>query len=145
MAAERYDAIINGAGQAGGPLAGAFARTGRKTALIERTHVGGTCINEGCTPTKTMVASARLAYLARRAAEYGVEVLMGEPASAIQRRWPCGSTTAAQRAVCRPDLYQHRGAARAPESARSRSRASIDSILIMELDSVPDHLLIGGG
>src|SRR5437773_432692 len=71
-AATRYDAIVIGAGQAGGPLAGALARAGRRTALIERVHVGGTCINEGCTPTKTMVASARVAYLARRAAAYGV-------------------------------------------------------------------------
>ena len=65
---ERYDAIVIGAGQAGGPLATALARSGKRTALIEREHVGGTCINEGCTPTKTMVASARVAYLARRAA-----------------------------------------------------------------------------
>src|SRR2546426_2110965 len=70
--ATQYDAIVIGAGQAGGPLAGALARAGRRSALIERVHVGGTCINEGCTPTKTMVASARVAYLARRAAEYGV-------------------------------------------------------------------------
>jgi pyruvate/2-oxoglutarate dehydrogenase complex dihydrolipoamide dehydrogenase (E3) component len=71
---ETYDAIVIGAGQAGGPLATALARAGRKTALIERAHVGGTCINEGCTPTKTMVASGRVAYLARRAADYGVHV-----------------------------------------------------------------------
>ncbi len=70
--AERYDAIVVGAGQAGGPLAAALARSGRRTALIEREHVGGTCINEGCTPTKTMVASARVAYLARRGGDYGV-------------------------------------------------------------------------
>jgi pyruvate/2-oxoglutarate dehydrogenase complex dihydrolipoamide dehydrogenase (E3) component len=50
-----------------------MAQAGRKTALIEREHVGGTCINEGCTPTKTMVASARVAYLARRGADYGVK------------------------------------------------------------------------
>lgn len=56
---EQYDLIVIGAGQAGGPLAGAFARAGRKTALVEAAHVGGTCINEGCTPTKTMVASAQ--------------------------------------------------------------------------------------
>jgi pyruvate/2-oxoglutarate dehydrogenase complex dihydrolipoamide dehydrogenase (E3) component len=67
-----YDAIIVGAGQSGGPLAGALAKAGRKTALVERKHVGGTCINEGCTPTKTMVASARVAYLAMRGADYGV-------------------------------------------------------------------------
>src|SRR5579884_1390246 len=70
--ADRYDAIIIGAGQAGGPLATALANAGRVTALIERAHVGGTCVNEGCTPTKTMVASARVAYLAGRAADYGV-------------------------------------------------------------------------
>src|SRR5215831_13721373 len=67
-----YDAIVIGAGQAGGPLSTALARAGWKTAIIERVHVGGTCINEGCTPTKTMVASGRVAYLARRAADYGV-------------------------------------------------------------------------
>src|SRR5438046_261325 len=67
-----YDAIVIGAGQAGGPLSTTLAKAGWKTALIERAHVGGTCINEGCTPTKTMVASARVAYLARRGADYGV-------------------------------------------------------------------------
>ncbi|MDX2165813.1 MAG: mercuric reductase [Deltaproteobacteria bacterium] len=72
MACERYDAIVIGAGQGGVPLARALAEAGRRTLLIESTHVGGTCINEGCTPTKTMVASARVAYLARRGADYGV-------------------------------------------------------------------------
>jgi pyruvate/2-oxoglutarate dehydrogenase complex dihydrolipoamide dehydrogenase (E3) component len=71
-AKERYDAVVIGAGQAGVPLSTTLARAGWKTVLIEREHVGGTCINEGCTPTKTMVASARMAYLARRAADYGV-------------------------------------------------------------------------
>ena len=68
----RYTALIIGSGQGGTPLASAFAAAGHRTALIESTHVGGTCINEGCTPTKTMVASARVAYLARRARDYGV-------------------------------------------------------------------------
>jgi pyruvate/2-oxoglutarate dehydrogenase complex dihydrolipoamide dehydrogenase (E3) component len=68
----QYDVIIIGAGQSGGPLSSAFAQAGRKTAIIEREHIGGTCINEGCTPTKTMVASARVAYLADRSADYGV-------------------------------------------------------------------------
>ena len=54
----QYDAIVIGAGQAGGPLSTALANAGKKTAIIERVHVGGTCINEGCTPTKTMVVSA---------------------------------------------------------------------------------------
>jgi pyruvate/2-oxoglutarate dehydrogenase complex dihydrolipoamide dehydrogenase (E3) component len=70
--AKQYDTIVIGAGQSGGPLSTALARSGRKTAIIEREHVGGTCLNEGCTPTKTIVASARVAYLARRAADYGV-------------------------------------------------------------------------
>ncbi len=49
-----------------------WQKSGLRTALIERAHVGGTCVNEGCTPTKTMVASARVAHLARRGADYGV-------------------------------------------------------------------------
>ncbi len=61
-----YDAIIIGAGQAGVPLSTTLARAGWKTALIERVHVGGTCVNEGCTPSKTMIASARVAYLSKR-------------------------------------------------------------------------------
>ncbi len=69
---ERFDAIIVGTGQAAKPLAGALAKAGKKTASIEAKHVGGTCVNEGCTPTKTMVASGRVAYLARRGADYGV-------------------------------------------------------------------------
>ena len=74
MPQDHYDAIVIGAGQAGIPLARALAQSGRTTALIEREHVGGTCINEGCTPTKTMIASGRVAYLARRAADYGVQI-----------------------------------------------------------------------
>ncbi len=68
-----YDAIIIGTGQSGKPLAITLARAGWKIAVIEREHVGGTCINVGCTPTKTLVASARVAYLARRARDYGVD------------------------------------------------------------------------
>jgi pyruvate/2-oxoglutarate dehydrogenase complex dihydrolipoamide dehydrogenase (E3) component len=69
---QRYDAIVVGSGQGGNPLARALAAAGRRTAMIEREHVGGTYINEGCTPTKTMVASARVAYLAGRSRDYGV-------------------------------------------------------------------------
>ncbi len=67
-----YDAVIIGAGQAGGPLSSALAGAGWKTMLVEREAVGGTCINWGCTPTKTMISSARVAHLARRAGDYGV-------------------------------------------------------------------------
>ena len=74
MNAERFDAVIIGSGQAGKPLTLALAKAGWNVALVEREHVGGTCINVGCTPTKTMIASARVAYLARRGADYGVNI-----------------------------------------------------------------------
>ncbi len=67
-----YDAIVIGSGQAGPSLAVRLAEAGLKTALIEREHLGGTCVNDGCIPTKTLVASARTAHVARRAADYGV-------------------------------------------------------------------------
>ncbi len=70
--AGHYDAIILGSGQGGTPLSEALADAGWRTALIERKYVGGTCVNTGCTPTKTMVASARIAYLSGRAEEFGV-------------------------------------------------------------------------
>src|SRR6266403_1001138 len=69
---QHYDAIVIGSGQGGTPLCQALANAGLRTALVETIHVGGTCINEGCTPTKTMVASGRVAYLARRGPDYGV-------------------------------------------------------------------------
>jgi pyruvate/2-oxoglutarate dehydrogenase complex dihydrolipoamide dehydrogenase (E3) component len=72
MTPESFDAIVIGTGQSGKPLAIALGQAGWKTAVVERNHVGGTCINYGCTPTKTMVASARVAYLGRRGPDYGV-------------------------------------------------------------------------
>jgi len=68
-----YDAIVIGSGQGGTPLSLYLADQGLETALIEKKHVGGTCVNEGCTPTKTMIASARVAHLADRARDYGVK------------------------------------------------------------------------
>jgi pyruvate/2-oxoglutarate dehydrogenase complex dihydrolipoamide dehydrogenase (E3) component len=79
-----FDAIIVGAGQAGPPLAGRLTAAGMTVALIERALVGGTCVNTGCTPTKTLIASARAAHVARRAAEYGVVV--GGPVGVDMRR-----------------------------------------------------------
>lgn len=67
-----HDIVIVGTGQAGKPLALDLASAGRRTAVIERGPVGGTCVNVGCTPTKTLVAGARVAYLSRRAGDYGV-------------------------------------------------------------------------
>ena len=68
------DAIVIGSGQAGPFLAAKLAAAGERTALIEREHLGGTCVNDGCMPTKTLVASARVAHLARRAADFGVRI-----------------------------------------------------------------------
>ncbi|UKT65262.1 mercuric reductase [Pedobacter mucosus] len=67
-----FDAIIIGAGQAGTPLAKKLAESGKKTAIIEKRIVGGTCINDGCTPTKAMIASAKAAHQARNAGDLGV-------------------------------------------------------------------------
>ena len=69
-----FEAIVIGTGQAGPSLARQLARAGMKVAIIERKLFGGTCVNTGCTPTKTLVASAYAAHLARRAADYGVVV-----------------------------------------------------------------------
>ncbi len=71
---KQYDAIIIGAGQAGGPLAKKMAEAGKKTALIEKRWVGGTCVNDGCTPTKTMIASAKAAWMARNSSKLGIDV-----------------------------------------------------------------------
>jgi len=71
---QAYDAIVIGAGQAGPSLAVRLAQTGLKVALVERKHLGGTCVNDGCIPTKTLVASARAAHVARHAIDWGVVV-----------------------------------------------------------------------
>lgn len=69
-----YDVLIIGGGQAGIPLAWALAKAGRKVALAESNHLGGSCVNFGCTPTKAALASARLAHLARRAGDFGLRI-----------------------------------------------------------------------
>ena len=69
-----FDAIVIGAGQAGPPLAGRLTGAGLKVALVERARFGGTCVNTGCTPTKTLIASAQAAHLARRARDYGIVI-----------------------------------------------------------------------
>jgi pyruvate/2-oxoglutarate dehydrogenase complex dihydrolipoamide dehydrogenase (E3) component len=71
---EKFDAIVIGTGQSGPALAVRLAKAGRKTAIIERQSFGGTCVNTGCTPTKTLIASARAAYVARRAGDFGITI-----------------------------------------------------------------------
>src|SRR3989442_12308893 len=71
---ERFDAIVIGTGQAGPSLAVRLATAGRETAIVERKRIGGTCVNNGCIPTKTLIASARAAHVARRGADFGVTI-----------------------------------------------------------------------
>src|SRR5262245_65725755 len=71
---ERFDAIVIGAGQAGPALCARLDKEGLKTALVERKLLGGTCVNVGCIPTKTLVASARAAHVARTAGDFGVAI-----------------------------------------------------------------------
>jgi pyruvate/2-oxoglutarate dehydrogenase complex dihydrolipoamide dehydrogenase (E3) component len=113
----KYDAIIIGSGQAGNPLSESLTDQGLTVALIEKAHLGGTCINTGCTPTKTMVASAQVAYYARNAARWGVhtgKVRVSLPRivarkDAIVRRFRGGH----QRKVnSRKNLHLYRGHAR---------------------------------
>jgi pyruvate/2-oxoglutarate dehydrogenase complex dihydrolipoamide dehydrogenase (E3) component len=72
--ARRFDTIIIGTGQSGPALAHRFAGAGKRVAIVERKRFGGTCVNNGCIPTKTLIASARAAHVARRAAEFGVMI-----------------------------------------------------------------------
>jgi pyruvate/2-oxoglutarate dehydrogenase complex dihydrolipoamide dehydrogenase (E3) component len=69
-----FDMLIIGGGQAGIPLAHALAKTGKRVGLVEHQHLGGSCVNFGCTPTKAVISSARLVYQARRAAEFGLRI-----------------------------------------------------------------------
>ena len=178
-----YDAIVIGAGQSGGPLSTALARAGWKTAIIERIHVGGTCINEGCTPTKTMVASARVAYLARRGTDYGVhtgpvtvdmvkvrqrkrdivdsfrngsqrsiestegvDLLMGEAHFTGPKELEVRLTNGETRQLTANTFFINVGARPSkPSISGVDSVPTLDSTSIMELDVVPDHLLIIGG
>jgi pyruvate/2-oxoglutarate dehydrogenase complex dihydrolipoamide dehydrogenase (E3) component len=173
-----YDAIVIGAGQAGVPLAAALAGAGRRTLLIEREHVGGTCINEGCTPTKTMVASARVAWLARRGAEYGVETggvrvnlarvrerkrnIVESFRGGNQRRiestdglhlvfgearFTGPRTVAVDGRSFQGDLVFVNTGCRpaAPDVEGLAAVVPLDSTSIMELDRVPEHLIVLGG
>jgi pyruvate/2-oxoglutarate dehydrogenase complex dihydrolipoamide dehydrogenase (E3) component len=117
MPMTKYDAIVIGSGQAGNPLSQKLADQGWTVALIESDQVGGTCINTGCTPTKTMVASAQVAYYVRNAAKWGVHagamrVDLAEVVARKQRmvmQWRAGQE---RRIGERPKLRLYRGHAR---------------------------------
>jgi len=180
---QQYDAIVIGSGQGGNPLSIAMAKAGMRTALVERKHVGGTCINEGCTPTKTMVASGRVAYLARRAADYGVhsgpvsidlekvrkrkrdivdrfrnagqagiektqnlELICGEASFRDSKTIAIRSKDGTDRLISAPRIFINAGTrASRPKLDGVDSVPTLDNISIMELASVPDHLMILGG
>jgi dihydrolipoamide dehydrogenase len=113
----RYDAIVIGSGQAGNPLSQKLADQGWTVALIEKEHLGGTCVNTGCTPTKTMVASAQVAHYARHAEIWGVQTgavrvdLAGVVArkDRVVNQWRSGID---QKIAARKNLHLYRGAAR---------------------------------
>ena len=175
---QTYDAIVIGAGQAGVPLSRELAGAGKRTLLVERTHVGGTCVNEGCTPTKTMVASARVAYLARRGKDYGVETgevlvdlarvrerkrdIVESFRSGSERRLKAtegldlvvgearftGTRTIAVdgRAYEAELVFLNPGCRpAAPGVEGLPALGPLDSTSIMELDRVPEHLIVLGG
>jgi pyruvate/2-oxoglutarate dehydrogenase complex dihydrolipoamide dehydrogenase (E3) component len=183
MTPQRFDAIILGTGQAGKPLALDLAGAGRRTAVVEREHVGGTCVNVGCTPTKTMVASARVAYLARRAADYGVrcgavavdmtqvrqrkqaivddfrnggqrrleqadnvELIFGEGRFVAAKVVEVALKTGGTRTLTADTIFINTGCRPARSAILGLDAAAVlDSTSIMELDAVPEHLLVLGG
>ena len=180
---QQYDAIIIGSGQAGAPLSTALAQADMRTVLIEREHVGGTCVNEGCTPTKTMIASGRVAYLARRSADYGVHSgaitvdlrKVRERKRNIVNSFRNGSQASIEKTT-NLDLIFGEAKLTGPTSVEIRLKdgvrqtisanyvfintgtrssrpklegletvAFLDNASIMELDAVPEHLLVLGG
>jgi pyruvate/2-oxoglutarate dehydrogenase complex dihydrolipoamide dehydrogenase (E3) component len=182
-ATDHYEAIVIGSGQAGTPLCQALANSGLHTALVERAHVGGTCVNEGCTPTKTMVASGRIAYLARRGADYGVhtgsitidmnrlrqrkrdivdsfrngsqsriektpnlDLLFGEASFTGPRSVQVRPKDGSQRTLTADKFFINAGCrASVPSLEGLQGVPFLDSTSIMELDTVPEHLLVIGG
>ncbi len=182
MADEHYDAIVIGTSQGGRFLPVELAKAGRKVALVERGPLGGVCVNTGCTPTKTMVASARLAYQARRGAEYGVRTgPVSVDLAAVRERKRAVVAGARQNYASRLaqdglDLIEGEAHFTGPKTieialtdggtrqisaavvvidAGTRSKPValagagdvpvLDSTSIMELDELPEHLIILGG
>ncbi|CNE93645.1 pyruvate/2-oxoglutarate dehydrogenase complex%2C dihydrolipoamide dehydrogenase component [Mycobacterium tuberculosis] len=182
MADEHYDAIVIGTSQGGRFLPGDLAEAGRRVALVERDHLGGVCVNTGCTPTKTMVASARLAHQARRAAEYGVrlgpvsvdlaavrerkramvagarqnyasrlaqeglDLIEGEARFTGPKTVEIALTDGGTRQITAPVIVIDTGTRPIPLAIPGASDVPVlDSTSIMELDELPEHLIVLGG
>jgi pyruvate/2-oxoglutarate dehydrogenase complex dihydrolipoamide dehydrogenase (E3) component len=182
MTDQQYDAIVIGTSQGGRFLPIELARAGRKVALIERDQLGGVCVNTGCTPTKTMVASARLAYQARRAAEYGVrlgpisvdleavrerkramvagarenyasrlaqnglDLIEGEARFTGPQTVEIALTDGGMRQISAPTVIINAGTRPKPlEIIGAADVPVLNSTSIMELDELPEHLIILGG
>lgn len=181
--AEQYDGVLIGSGQANTPLARALGQAGWRVAIIEREHVAGTCINEGCTPSKTMIASARVAHLARRSEDFGVQsgpvrvdmrrvrerkrnmvesfrkgnrrrleggegvdLLMGAGSLVDSNRVNVRMNDGTSRCLTADRIFINVGQRpRRPDLPGLDAVTSFDSTTIMELDEVPDHLLVLGG
>jgi pyruvate/2-oxoglutarate dehydrogenase complex dihydrolipoamide dehydrogenase (E3) component len=176
---ETYDAIVIGTGQAGSPLAVRLAASGRKTAIIERKRFGGTCVNVGCIPTKTLIASARAAYVARRAADFGVDIagqiradmprvkarkdaIVAESTTSIQQ-WLRGTANVTviegharfetartvsvgdSRLTAAEIFVNCGGRPLVPALGGLDAVAYLTSTGIMELDRLPEHLIVIGG
>lgn len=180
---KKFDAIVIGAGQAGVPLAKKLALAGWKTLLIEKRMVGGTCINDGCTPTKTMIASARMAYLAGNSKSLGVEIpdyrvnfeaVMSRKNAVVKQFREGAIKGLAQTAnltlvygeakftddhtvkvtpaegetesYTAGTIFVNTGASSViPDIEGVRDISYLTSTTILELDEIPEHLLIVGG
>lgn len=175
---EHFDAIIVGAGQAGPPLAGRLTAAGQSVAIVERKLIGGTCVNTGCIPTKTLVASAHAAHLARRGADYGIgtgeisvdmgkvkarkdEIMLGDRNGVEE--WLAGMdgcTVFRGHAVFEDPhtlrvgedtLHADRiflnvgGRAVVPDIPGLAEIEFLTNVSILELDTLPTHLVIVGG
>jgi pyruvate/2-oxoglutarate dehydrogenase complex dihydrolipoamide dehydrogenase (E3) component len=182
MTDEQYDVIVIGTSQGGRFLPAELAKAGQKVALVERGHLGGVCVNRGCTPTKTMVASARVAYQARRGADYGLRIgPVAVDMAAVRERKRAMVAGARQnyashlpkdgldliageahftgpktveialkdggtRQISAPVVVIDTGTRPRPLTIPGATDVPLlDSTSIMELDEIPEHLIILGG
>jgi pyruvate/2-oxoglutarate dehydrogenase complex dihydrolipoamide dehydrogenase (E3) component len=155
---KKYDAIVIGAGQSGPALAERFVNEGMQVAIIERKYFGGTCVNTGCMPTKTLVASARVAYMARRAAEFGVDIgatvaVDMKRVKSRKDRIVLGSRNGVRKwleGLKNTKVYQGHARFTGPKTVSVNGEIlEADKVIInsslMDLDYLPEHLVIVGG